>query len=179
MLGDAPLIPAVPAGIDEALVEHYDGSDFLQAHFLIRLVPAFTAILQSYQKRAAERGQSFEHMVLLEAAVESRHVSSLLPHTYLSSRAPEGMQLWLEEGSIFCSSGNPFREATQLIVSVSQLILTYTEQRTDALDLELDLLAQHHVKHVQSEPVSNAVSAVVCTVHIFKTKCDQAGPADD
>ena len=41
------------------------------------LVATFTAALQAYRVRAAASGQSFEHMVLLEAAVQGWFVTAL------------------------------------------------------------------------------------------------------
>ena len=45
-------------------------ADFSQAHVLIKLVPPITAALQAFQTRAAQCGQSFAHIVWLEAAVQ-------------------------------------------------------------------------------------------------------------
>lgn len=44
-----------------------------------RLLPYLHFDLQAYQTRATECGQTFEHMVLLEAAVVGWYVSGLLP----------------------------------------------------------------------------------------------------
>ncbi|CAL5223104.1 g5566 [Coccomyxa viridis] len=46
------------------------GPTTLGSHTLIKAVPSFAAALQAYQMRAAQCGRSFEHMVLLEAAVQ-------------------------------------------------------------------------------------------------------------
>ena len=77
MLLVALLRQGILAGSVEALVEHVADADIPQAHVLIRLVPTFSAILQAYQSRAAQCGQSFEHMVLLEAVVQDWRVSAL------------------------------------------------------------------------------------------------------
>ncbi|CAL5223079.1 g5538 [Coccomyxa viridis] len=58
----------LPGALD-VLVEN-TGADFSRANVLIKLVPSITAALQAYQARAAQCGQSFEHMVWLEAAVQ-------------------------------------------------------------------------------------------------------------
>ncbi len=52
--------------------------DFSGDHELFRLASKYTAALQAYQTRAKECGQSFKHMVLLEAAVQGWHVPALL-----------------------------------------------------------------------------------------------------
>ena len=54
-----------------------------RGHILQRIVPAVTAALQAYQMRAAQSGQSFMHMVLLEAAVQGWHVTTLLLAIYI------------------------------------------------------------------------------------------------
>ena len=65
----AALIVGLFAGTNAALRE-LGGKYIFQANVLIRLVPSFKAALQAYQMRAAQSGQSFERMVLLEAAVQ-------------------------------------------------------------------------------------------------------------
>ncbi|CAL5223081.1 g5540 [Coccomyxa viridis] len=64
----ADLDHLLPGALD-ALVENAD-ADFLQADGLGRLVPSITAALLAYKTRAAQCGQTFEHMVRLEAAVQ-------------------------------------------------------------------------------------------------------------
>ena len=66
------------AGTNAALAETLHRNLSL-SHVLDELVPSFTAALQSYQIRAGQRGQSFKHMVLLEAAVQGWCVPSLPP----------------------------------------------------------------------------------------------------
>ena len=43
-----------------------------------RVLPSLQAALQVHQTRASECGKTFEHMVLLQAAVQGWHVSGLL-----------------------------------------------------------------------------------------------------
>ena len=45
---------------------------------LLNMASSFAAALQAYKIRATACGQSFEHMVLLEAAVQGWHVTALL-----------------------------------------------------------------------------------------------------
>ncbi len=53
------------------------GADLLTAT-LTRLIAFFTTALQAYHVRAAKSGQTLEHMVLLEAAVQGWQVPVLL-----------------------------------------------------------------------------------------------------
>lgn len=71
-----------------ALAQNTDRvTESLDARALFRLVPVFEAALQAYQIRAAQCGQSFKHMVLLEAAVLGWHVPALLRRTFSPNTA--------------------------------------------------------------------------------------------
>ena len=51
---------------------------YLQMSDNRKLLPFFQAALLAYQTRATDCGQTFEHMILLEAAVQGWYVSGLL-----------------------------------------------------------------------------------------------------
>ena len=70
------------AGTMDAVADPY--SDLVPTSDIVRWVPSFTAALQAYQIRAAQCGQSFEHMVRLEAAVRGWYVTD--PLAVLSSQ---------------------------------------------------------------------------------------------
>ena len=57
---------------------HCLGSGRLAGAELITLTSTFASALHAYKVRAGRCGQSFEHMVLLEAAVQGWHVTALL-----------------------------------------------------------------------------------------------------
>ncbi|CAL5223110.1 g5572 [Coccomyxa viridis] len=77
----------VMTGTNEPLISliQKDGKAFAEANYLIRLVPSFEAAIRAYQERAAERGQSFEHVVLLEAAVQGWSLATANARDLLSA----------------------------------------------------------------------------------------------
>ena len=67
----------ISAGVEDTLARIQD-APALEGAVLLQMVTSFAAALQEYQIRATSSGQSFEHMVLLEAAVQGWHVTALL-----------------------------------------------------------------------------------------------------
>ena len=65
------------AGVLDILME-VGNLTLIRIGVLLQLVPCITAALQAYQTRAAQCGQSFTHMVLLEAAVQGWYTTALL-----------------------------------------------------------------------------------------------------
>ncbi len=65
------------AGVISIMAQHAD-ADPLHDGLLRDLTTAFTINLQVYKIRAEKYAQSFEHMVLLEAAVQGWYVAALL-----------------------------------------------------------------------------------------------------
>ena len=66
---------AIFAGVME-FMSTGDGPQPRDMAFQSTLVSITTTALQAYQVRAAECKQTYEHMVLLEAAVQGWHVTS-------------------------------------------------------------------------------------------------------
>lgn len=89
----AVLITQMLAGALEVMAE-WGNPKADQSRVLKRLMTRFTTALQTYQTRAAQAGQSFEHMVLLEAAVQGWQVAALLFLLSLSRFAQVWMHLW-------------------------------------------------------------------------------------
>ena len=76
---NALLTQGMSVGTNNALAEGLC-HDCPLSEVLGELEASFTAAIQSYQIRAAQCGQSFKHMVLLEAAVQGWCVpNTLLP----------------------------------------------------------------------------------------------------
>ena len=70
----------VSAGALDVLME-VGSLTFIRLGVLLQLLPCLTAALQAYQTRATQSGQSFAHMVLLEAAVQGWYAPALLLST--------------------------------------------------------------------------------------------------
>ena len=93
------LTDGMSAGVDDTLGRIYDAPALIGGP-LHQLAASFAAALQDYHIRATSCGQSFEHMVLLEAAVQGWHVTALLFNVF-SSILKARMRLW-QEGSGAC-----------------------------------------------------------------------------
>ena len=85
----APLTQRIFAGVLDTMIQYAAESraksPSLEATLLRTLVSSFSYALKAYQMRAKTGGQTFEHVVLLEAAVQGWYVFT--PVYFLSSPA--------------------------------------------------------------------------------------------
>ena len=86
VLRSALLKHGLHAGALDVMAQHGDKKS-LDDDLMRDLTSAFRSILQAYKARATSCGQSYKHMVLLEAAVQGWHVSALLLVSSFSKRA--------------------------------------------------------------------------------------------